>query len=572
MSVERVEMVNLIGYINELDRVSMEIVRCGKIHIVNALNEIKNKNFTTLTPDKSTMSQTECSIIKPFNKYIDYSGIDNKINELMEIFNIQKYIKKKYIKSNLSYNDISLKINSIYEEVINYKYKLDNAKDELAKLQGFQENIKNIRRVNLDFGTLKNQNFFNFKIGKLSNENYDKLKDNIENILSIILDVSSIPGYQVVLSLTPKVYEVEVDRVFRSLNYEELKIPYDVRGTPEDTIKALDEKITEKISDIEKLKKDLLNLKSIYQDYIDESYSKIKIFEKLQTIKSEVACTNEFFFMAGWVPESEKASFQKTIDIFGERVILTYKHQSEVNSSIVAPTRLKNNWIIRPFEALVSMYGIPSYNEADPTTFLAISYMIMYGFMFGDVGQGFVFLLAGLFLEHVNHRPNLGGVLSRLGISSMIFGVMFGSVFGNEEIIKPLLISPMENTNTMNIVLLSGIALGIVFTSVGFIFNLINSLKRNDIEDGVFGKHGLVGLIFYWIILLTGLNIYKMGSTILPLPLVIGVLCLLLALMVLKQPITNMLHGHRPLYHESLEDYYIESGFGVFETFIKHVK
>ena len=568
MSVERIEMANLIGYINDLDRISIEIIKCGNVHIVNALNEINKNDFIIAIPDKNINTPKDHSLMRIYNKYIDYESIDNKLNELMEIFNMEKYIKRKYTRSSLEYCDIDEKINFIYEEVLNYQDKLDNASDELAKMQGFQENIKNIRSVNLDFGILNNQKFFNFKIGKLSKENYDKLKLNIENILSIIFDVNSIHGYQVILSLTPKVLEVEVDRVFRSLNFEELKFTYDMRGTPEDIIKELDYKIVESKNVIKGLNKDILNLKSMYMDYIDETYSRIKLFEEMQRVNSDVACTNEFFFMAGWVPESQKKRLQKTLEVFGERAILIFKPESQVSSSITTPTRLKNNPIIRPFEALVSMYGIPSYNEVDPTTFLAISYMIMYGFMFGDVGQGCVFFLAGLFLEYIKHRPNLGGVLSRLGISSMIFGVLFGSIFGNEEIIKPLLIHPMENTNTMYTVLLGGIALGIAFTSVGFILNLINALKRNDIEDGVFGKHGIVGLIFYWIILLTALNIYKMGRTILPLPLVIGMLCLLLALMVFKQPITNIIHGHRPLYDVSMGEYYIESGFGVFETLL----
>jgi Archaeal/vacuolar-type H+-ATPase subunit I len=61
-----------------------------------------------------------------------------------------------------------------------------------------------------------------------------------------------------------------------------------------------------------------------------------------------------------------------------------------------APTKLKNNWLFKPFEMLVKMYGTPSYNELDPTPFLSLSYMFLFGMMFGDLGQGFVILLAGL--------------------------------------------------------------------------------------------------------------------------------------------------------------------------------
>jgi V/A-type H+-transporting ATPase subunit I len=147
----------------------------------------------------------------------------------------------------------------------------------------------------------------------------------------------------------------------------------------------------------------------------------------------------------------------------------------------------------------------------------------------------------------------------------MIFGALFGSVFGEEGIIKPLLFYPMENIYT---VLIGGVVLGIAFTTVGFAYSLLNAIKRRDLEEGVFGKDGLVGLLFYWIILLTALSIYNNGGTTIPIPVIIMVLFILMGLMVVKKPIANIIRGRKPLYNESVGDYYIESGFGILETLL----
>lgn len=568
MSVERMEMMNVIGSIGALDHVSMQVVRHGYVHIVNALNEINQNNFTIITPDQNTNVLKDLSFIKPYHKITDYSDVNDKLDKLIEIFELKKNIYQYCVEEEFNYNEIVPKIDSIYLEVKVYNDKLVNFRDELSKVVEFKVSLEHIRELKLDFEVLKNLHYFTFKIGRLSKENYKKLKGNIENISSIIYEISSIPGYHVVISVTPKVLEGEVDRIFKSLNYEELNIPYNLGGTPEDIIHKLDEIIADKENEIRILNDAIIKQKGKYATFIDESYSRIKIYEKAQIINSEIACTNEFFYMAGWVPVSEKKSLQESLNLFGNSLILIFKPKSQVNSSIIPPTRLKNNWFTRPFEALVNMYGIPSYNELDPTTFVAISYMIMFGFMFGDIGQGGIFLLAGLFLSIKEKRPNLGGILSRLGVSSMIFGALFGSIFGNEKIIKPLIIRPMENVTNMNAILIGGVVLGIAFTTIGFIYSLINAYKRRDIEDGLFGKNGLVGLIFYWITLLTALNIYKQGHTILPLPMIIVMLCILLALMVLKQPISNLINRQKPLYNESAQDYYIESGFGVVETLL----
>lgn len=559
------EMMNLIGYIDELDKVSMEVVRQGSVHIVNALNEINQNNFTIMTSEQNTNALMDLYFIKPYTIANDYSSVSDKLNQLMDIFGIQKKVKKKHVMGSFEYEGIFNNTEYVYKQVLECCIQLNKIKEEQKKTREFQEDMDHIKGIKLDFDVLKHLNFFSFKIGKLSKENYDKLKNNIENVSSIIYEVNSIPGYQVIISLTPRDLEVEVERIFRSLNYEELAIPYDFGGTPADIIKKLDEKIREHNEHIKKFEDRMLELKNEFATFIDESYSRIRLYEKIQSINSEVACTKEFFYMAGWVPVSQKENLQKRLAGFGDGLILVFKPESEVSRSIVPPTSLKNNWLVRPFESLVRMYGTPSYNELDPTSFVAISYMVMFGSMFGDIGQGFIFLLAGMLLSLKMHRPNFGGILSRIGLSSMVFGALFGSVFGNEEIFEPLLFHPMENIST---VLLGGVVIGIVFTTVGFIYSLINAIKRRDIEDGVFGKDGLVGLLFYWITLLTALEIYKQGNTRIPLLAIIITLCMLLGLMVLKQPVANLLSGRKPLYHEPVQDYYIESGFGVLETLL----
>ena len=74
-------------------------------------------------------------------------------------------------------------------------------------------------------------------------------------------------------------------------------------------------------------------------------------------------------------------------------------YKIEEKSDNKSPTKLKNNRLIKPFELLVKMYGVPNNNEIDPTAFVAITAFIMFGFMFGDVGHGLVFLILGILLR-----------------------------------------------------------------------------------------------------------------------------------------------------------------------------
>jgi V/A-type H+-transporting ATPase subunit I len=95
------------------------------------------------------------------------------------------------------------------------------------------------------------------------------------------------------------------------------------------------------------------------------------------------------------------------------------------------------------------MYGTPSYDELDPTPFFALSYMLLFGAMFGDIGQGAIILIAGLLVKYKIKQDEFGGILMRLGMSSAVFGLLYGSVFGNEDLIPALLIRPMENITSI---------------------------------------------------------------------------------------------------------------------------
>lgn len=565
MSVESMEMVNIIGHMDELDKVSMEIVRLGSLHVVNALNEINQNNFTVMTSEQSTDVLKELSFIKPYKRREEYSDLFKKVEELMNIFGMEKAVKKSYLDKNFDIKSAAEKINEIHEEVSGYSLKIKELSNNIGKMQEVIEYTNSLKDIDLDIKSIKEMEFFDFKIGKLTKENYAKLMDNIENISAIVYEVSQTPKGNVIISITPKILKNEVSRVFNSLNYEEIDIPFEVEGTPENVIYSLNKDIKQNSESIKQCEESIDKIKKGNYVFVDECYSSMKLYDKAQNINNEVACTNEFFYLSGWVPLSQKESFTQGLSIFGDKLVVVFKKQSDVNRTIAPPTKLRNNWFTQPFESIVNMYGTPSYNELDPTSFVAISYIIMFGFMFADVGQGFVFLLAGLIMKYKKSRPNLGGVLSRIGASSMIFGCLFGSVFGNEEVIKPLLIRPMENINQ---ILASGIVLGIIFTSIGFIFSLINAFKRKDLEEGIFGKNGLAGMLFYWIALYTVFNMYTKRPFVLPLGFIKITLIVLLALIVVKEPISNLILKRKPLYKEGTGDYYVESGFGLLETLL----
>lgn len=151
------------------------------------------------------------------------------------------------------------------------------------------------------------------------------------------------------------------------------------------------------------------------------------------------------------------------------------------------------------------MYGVPKYNEIDPSLFIAITYVIIFGIMFADLGQGICVSIVGALMWKLR-KMKIGKILVPCGISSAIFGCVFGSVFGFEHVLDPLYKAlfgldekPIEvmSSGSIVMILLAAVAIGISLVVVAMGLNIYSSFKQGDVGRALFGSSGCAGLVFY---------------------------------------------------------------------------
>lgn len=564
MSIERMTMVNIVGPIDILEDVCKQVVLSKCFHPVNAMDEIDTTDFTISTTENNLQALIDVNYVRPYVHEKDYSIISKKIEKLHSIANIEmenvndKDLILDYIKLEQKVQDVS----SLFEEL---NKELTMYKEKQKKLNEYMKSMEYFKEVNINMEDLEGVNNFYTQVYRISKDNIIKIKSNYDNIPSIVKSIYKDKEYNIVIVLTPKVLKKESDRIFKSLNCVELELPRQYLGTPSEILVKLHEELEKVNLDINNISNKIKKINIENKIDIGIVNRSFQLQKKTTELKDNTACTNEFFYLCGWVPESMLNNLKNKISCCGGKIILIEKKPDKIqNKNIIPPTKLKNNFFIKPFESMVNMYGIPSYEESDPTSFLAITYMIMFGAMFGDLGQGTIFIIAGLYLKYKMNRVNLGGILSRLGISSSIFGLIYGSIFGFDDLIEPLLIRPIDNIKE---ILLTAVIFGCLLLILGFIYSLINNIKKRDLENGLFGKDGLAGLIFYIFILIfafTKVNNIKIFNTTVWFMLFI----ILLLIMVFKQPLANLIKNKRPLYNERKSDYFIEGGFGAVETIL----
>ena len=295
-----------------------------------------------------------------------------------------------------------------------------------------------------------------------------------------------------------------IEAVYSSMHFERLFIPDEYRSNPEEAFRRLSEKkadIDAEIADIDGAMKKILIQRA---PTLLGAREKLEALSRNFDIRKNAALTEnaseQFYILCGWMPEEELAALQRETAKDEKVVLMVQDNDKEVHSR--PPTKLKNPGIFKPYEMYVRMYGLPNYRELDPTILVAVTYSFLFGVMYGDVGQGLCLLIGGFLLYRFRHS-DLAGIISLAGFFSVIFGFMFGSIFGFEDIIEPLWLDPRHDMITLpgvgniNTILVCAIVFGMCLIILTMILHIRNYLRDGNIEESFFSTNSAAGLIFY---------------------------------------------------------------------------
>lgn len=320
----------------------------------------------------------------------------------------------------------------------------------------------------------------------------------ISSIPSVVVEIEFFKDLAVILVASPSIYKNEILKLSASF----LKI-VDLSEiiTKEENISEIEKRLKEIEVEKKKLKAILDKIIETNTEEVITLYKGLWFINTSMKIKSHSVKGGKFIVFSGWIPKKyEKEVIEKIKTITKETCVIEVKDAEEVvktdkNASV--PTKLSNPKFLNPFEALVKMYAIPRFYEIDPTIIFTVLYVIFYGMMFGDVGQGIALsLISGLLFWKFKNFRVIAGLGIAVGISAAVFGFLYGSVFGIEEKIIPAMwTSPLHDV--IRIMKVS-ITIGFVVISIGLVFNIINTIREQNIVRLIFGSRGLSGLVFYF--------------------------------------------------------------------------
>lgn len=367
--------------------------------------------------------------------------------------------------------------------------KIQNIDSKIGELKPWEDlsssvdGLNNMGSVNIYTGTVSSNHAAEFE------------SEFIKNDLAYLDRVSKDKNFYYYLMIVEKSVDADVKSLFSSYGFTPINIKAD--GKVKDKIESYErdkEFLYEKNKNIEEDLKTYLkyleDFKFSYEFYRNE---KIKIMSERKFLK-----TTELDLIEGYVPSDKLEGFENEVKkVCGENYYLNAEDANRDSEKV--PILLKNNSFVSPFELMTEMYSMPRYNEIDPTPFFAPFYFIFAGIMVGDFGYGLLVFLGTLFalkkFKLTEKKRRFIKFFNYLSISTIIFGLVFGSFFGG-IIELPALIDPAEDSTLL--VILSLILGGIhIFFALGIkaYMNIRDGKPKDALYDVGFWYMAVLGAI-----------------------------------------------------------------------------
>lgn len=450
--------------------------------------------------------------------------------------------------------------------------------DDIKRISDSYKEAQAFSNLQVPYSHLEHLSFISIKIGRIPKDNLEGLKNSVGKhavIISLGDDSSRI------MAVSSKKSRFMLDTELKKYGFVNMEIPEDFNGIPEELLKNIENEKNESEKALEKLNEEKANFAETHKDEILKLLGSFSMGMQVRKIENGLESTSLVYRMTGWIPAADSRTFMKELDDLTEgrvaiREYLPLEVPSVLSGEEQVPVKLNHGKFVSAFERMIFSYGSPLYGSIDPTPFVAVFFSILFGIMFGDFGQGLVFLIAGILMAlnvvKVGSWNKFAPVFIAIGTTSSIMGLVTGEFFGTEKLLVPfaefvtglfgtprapiLKVMPSEDPNSVFVIFgifAVTIGLGVIINSVGLIVNVINKFLQKKAGSAIFGKTGIAGILFYWYIIVFALRIavFHHGPALHDW-IVIGITLFFAAF---GEPFERIFDGHRPV---------LENGFGAF--------
>ncbi|MEN6479784.1 MAG: V-type ATPase 116kDa subunit family protein [Anaerolineales bacterium] len=551
--------VDIFVYDEQVEAVALAIARFGALHLAEdkALGQW------------ATGGEGEWS-----GRASQYANQERRILDLMRQLEIEPEPESSPATIDLrgDLTRIEAQLNAIEERVGALREKEANLRRALDRWTLIRHSMDRLAPLWIRLSELRQLEHLHLVAGTIPTENMARLEASLFRIPYSLIPVHRYGDRTLIFAFCAQEHAPILDRALESAFLEPLALPEEFSGTAQETLEEL---VVEEERDRGKLDSVRAELRAVAREsqaMLNEMLACARANRIVAEAISHFGHREHVYLIAGWTPTDRVAELRAIVEAASQgRATFEENPPESFGEQRRVPTLLRNPKVLKGVEGLVTTYGLPGYKEIDPTPLVAVTFVAMFGIMFGDLGHGLVLALAGALIAFrlvplpMKGAEGIGAILLGCGLSSSLFGVLYGSVFGLEDVFKGLWLQPMNNILTL---LLSAIVFGVVVLNIGYACRIVTAIRAGTFSSAIFDKNGITGLALYWtvgaLVLLPVLGHKTPG--------ILYVLALLLVVaLYLAEPLTNLITGQRPLIHGSRLEFAVQAFFELFETAIGYV-
>jgi V/A-type H+-transporting ATPase subunit I len=363
------------------------------------------------------------------------------------------------------------------------------------KLVGQREDsLENFANLKVDLGLLQgDKQFLNLFVGTVPRENVSQLEEalGLANHLLYTFSVNS-DAIGVIIAGPRSTKGDELNSILQAADFRILPVPPDLRSQPEHIRQEIADNRAAIVVERQGISAQLQSWAGSMHNELADAQRTLVLAEPFVQLDTAMRSAGSLSAVTGWVPESDLSKLEATLDekLTGPFLLTTRSPDHDERTAV--PTVMIRSRFFATFQDLICQYGVPRYGEIDPTPIFSITFILMFGAMFGDIGQGAVFVLLGWLLK--DKLQDVSKLIIYLGLSSVTFGFLYGSIFGFEHVIPHIWVAPITDPTYM---LTAALIFGVFFVVTMSLISIYNHVILGDTAEALFGHHGVASVVLY---------------------------------------------------------------------------
>jgi V/A-type H+/Na+-transporting ATPase subunit I len=471
--------------------------------VLETLNTFGEFHIEPSAQDDANLSEYTHNIQMVEERLLDVNGLINQLPEqktgLLSIFKVTEPTKIQVTADNwrsllelTNQNILTLK-----QEMESLNASLKEIQEKTAELTHLKQMVTAMHDVGVDAASMENFKLIHVAVASLPVKNYEAFETAIAGLpLEVHRSILTHEVYFLALAMPTKHWD-EVEKILRTYHAEIFQYPSELPKDSSLALKQIKDQLTQNIEQEKELSS---KLSKLYEDNRNNLASWKETSQNILALLSaekKILQSGRLATVKGFVPQNKFQELDQTVHWMLDEKVLVLQNDSLEAKEETPPSKFKHGRFVRPFEEITKLYGMPKYDEVDPTPFIAITFPILFGLMFGDLGQGLVLLIGGLtvgmLIKGNQSMKNTCYIVAACGIGAMGAGLVFGEFFG-KEIFPALWFSPVPNveggaaalanaSTTVFNFLIFALFVGIIQIISGLIIEGVNFALKHDYID-----------------------------------------------------------------------------------------